>query len=238
MVQANQRIGPREAAGIGLLNEGSLHSAIREWYSLPGDRFEVEVDGFVVDIVRDDLLIEIQTGSFSAIKRKLRSLATKHKVLLVYPIAREKWIVKVTLSGEEIASRRKSPKRGKLVDLFDQLVRIPDLITEDNFSIEVLIIREDEIRCEDGKGSWRRKGVSIRDRILLDVVDRVTFSSEHDFRRFLPRDLQEPFTNKDLARAAGLPIRKVRRMSYCLKKMGVTREVGRIRNELLFEIAE
>jgi hypothetical protein len=33
------------------------------------DRFEVPVDGFVIDIVRDDLLIEIQTRNFSSLKR-------------------------------------------------------------------------------------------------------------------------------------------------------------------------
>jgi hypothetical protein len=40
------------------------------------DRFEVPVDGFVIDIVRDDLLIEIQTRNFSSLKRfasKVRS---------------------------------------------------------------------------------------------------------------------------------------------------------------------
>jgi hypothetical protein len=155
----------------------------------------------------------------------------------VYPIAREKWIIKVAPSGEETVSRRKSPKKGRLSDLFVELVRIPDLIREDNFRIEVLMTREEEVRCDDGMGSWRRKGVSIKDRLLLDVVDRATFSSEDDFRRFLPGDLKEPFTNNDLAEAAGLPIRNARRMSYCLRKMGVMREVGKTGNELLFGIA-
>ena len=116
------------------------------------------------------------------------------------------------------------------------MVRIPDLIREESFGIEVLITREEEIRCDDGMGSWRRKGVSIKDRLLLDVVDRVKFSSEDDFRRFLPGDLEEPFTNNDLARAAGLPIRNARRMSYCLRKMGVMREIGKTGNELFFGI--
>ena len=59
---------------IGTLNEKSLHAALKEWYALPGDRFEVAVDGFVADIVRGEQLIEIQTRSFPAMKRKLRRL--------------------------------------------------------------------------------------------------------------------------------------------------------------------
>ena len=42
---------------IGTLNEKPLHAALKAWYAQPGDRLEVAVDGFVVDIVRGDLLI-------------------------------------------------------------------------------------------------------------------------------------------------------------------------------------
>ena len=98
---------------IGTLNEKPLHAALKTWYARPGDRFEVSLDGFVVDIVRGDLLVEVQTRSFSAIKRKLYQLVPHHPVRLVYPIAREKWIVKLAADGETTSSR-KSPKRGSL----------------------------------------------------------------------------------------------------------------------------
>ena len=51
---------------IGLINEKPLHASLKQWYARPGDRFEVPVDGFVIDIVRDNLLIEIQTRNFAA----------------------------------------------------------------------------------------------------------------------------------------------------------------------------
>src|SRR6476660_9293966 len=96
--------------GIGLLNEKPLHASLKQWYARPGDQFEVPVDGFVIDIVRDDLLIEIQTRNFSSIKSKLNKLAHSHRVRLIYPIVQEKWIVR---SANGVAAiRRKSPKRG------------------------------------------------------------------------------------------------------------------------------
>ena len=121
------------------MNEHSLHSAIKDWYSLPNDRFEVKIDGFIIDIQRGDLLIEVQTKSFHAIKRKLSSLVENHQVRLVYPIPERKWIIRITESGESV-SKRKSPRRGKLVDLFYELVSIPNLIARENFSLEVLMI--------------------------------------------------------------------------------------------------
>jgi hypothetical protein len=98
---------------IGTLGEKSLHAAIKDWYALPGDQLEKKIDGFVIDIVREDMLIEIQSRSFSKIKRKINALCENHKVHLVYPIAKEKWIVRVDANDEEI-SRRKSPKRGRV----------------------------------------------------------------------------------------------------------------------------
>lgn len=46
---------------IGLLNENPLHAALKKWYARPGDQLEVSVDGFVIDVVQGNLLIEIQT---------------------------------------------------------------------------------------------------------------------------------------------------------------------------------
>src|SRR6185295_18613276 len=81
-------------SGIGLLNEKPLHASLKQWYARPGDRFEVPVDGFVIDIVRDNLLIEIQTRNLSAISSKLSRLTQTHQVRLIYPIVKEKWIVR------------------------------------------------------------------------------------------------------------------------------------------------
>ena len=58
---------------IGLLNEKPLHAALKEWYARPEDRFEVSVDGFVIDVVRGNLRVEIQTGNFAAIKLYVRA---------------------------------------------------------------------------------------------------------------------------------------------------------------------
>lgn len=226
---------------IGSLNEQSLHLSIKSWYLLPEDRSEVRIGRYIVDVVRPgvggDLLIEIQTKNFSAIRAKLRKLVIDHNVRLVHPIAGLKWIVKISPSGGETISRRRSPKKGKLIDIFDELLRMPDLINDDNFTLEVLLIEVEEIRCDDGEGSWRRKGISIKDRRLINVVDRILFTKREDFVRFIPTDLDMPFSNKTFARHTGISVYQARRATYTLKHMGVIAEVGRNGNELLFNLA-
>src|SRR6056297_1787604 len=102
-------------SGIGVLNERSLHKSLKEWFSRPGDRFEVRVGRYFIDIVRNDVFMEIQTKNFSSIKPKLENLTEKHKIKLIYPIAKEKWILKPRLRPG--LRKRKSPRRGKLLDL-------------------------------------------------------------------------------------------------------------------------
>lgn len=124
-----------------------------------------------------------------------------------------------------------------MIDIFDELMRIPDLINDDNFTMEVLIIEVEEIRCDDGEGSWRRKGISIKDRRLINVVDRILFTRREDFFRFVPTDLDMPFSNKTFASQTGISIYQARRITYTLKHMGAIAEVGKNGNELLFNLA-
>ncbi len=54
---------------IGTLRETELHAALKDYYARAGDRLETEVDGYIVDVVRADELVEIQTHNFAATKR-------------------------------------------------------------------------------------------------------------------------------------------------------------------------
>lgn len=59
------------------MTEYSLHSEIKNWYKVSGDKLEVKIEDFIVDILRDKLLIEIQTRNFSAIKKKTEQTIIK-----------------------------------------------------------------------------------------------------------------------------------------------------------------
>jgi hypothetical protein len=212
---------------IGTLQEKSLHASLKRWYARPGDRLEVPVEGYLVDIVRGELLIEIQTRNFSAIKRKLLNLTNSHPVRLVHPIAQEKWILRMQEAGETPGERRKSPRRGRLEHLFVELVRFPSLLAHPNFTLEVLLTREEEIRVNDGRGAWRRKGWSIADRRLVEVVDRFVLDSPQAFLELLPPTLPQPFTSRELARARRIPAYLAQKMAYCLREMGVIQVTGK-----------
>jgi len=208
------------------MGETSLHEAVKRWYAQPGDRLEAWVDGYLIDIVRDDQLIEIQTGNFSTIKAKLKNLIRRHPVRLVHPIAQTKWIVRLDARGGRV-SRRRSPRRGRVEDLFLELVYIPHLMEEPNFSLEALMVHSEEELINDGRGSWKRKRWSVHDRRLLDVVERTTFSAPADFKKLLPASLPEEFTTRELAEALKLRTNISQKMTYCLRHMELLDTIGK-----------
>lgn len=211
---------------IATLNEGPLHAGIKAWYARPGDRIEAPVDGRQVDIVRGPLLIEIQTGGFGSLKKKLAALLADHPVRLVYPVAYEKWIVRVSDQGR-VLGRRKSPKRGRLEEVFAELVSLPRLLARSNFTLEVLLTREDELRPEGARARRRRRGRALGERRLIDVVERRVLHDSEDLRRLLPLSLPSPFTTADLA--GGLRVKRdlAQKMAYCLRESGVILAAGR-----------
>ncbi len=210
---------------IGTLNEWSLHSSLKEYYQLPGDQLEATVDGYVIDILRENLLLEVQTSNFISMKKKLQRLLPKYRIRLIHPIAEKRIIIRESLDGCEVLSKRKSPKRGSYVNLFEELVFIPFLAKHENFSLEIAITHEIERKRRDGKGSWRNKGWSIVDRELDSVIETRLFEKPHDYLSLIP-EINEPFTNADLARSLDVPNYIARKMTYSLRKMNVLQKVG------------
>ena len=72
------------------MTEHTLHNQLKTWYAQPGDLIEASIEGYIIDLVRNDLLIEIQTGNFSSIKAKIQDLVERHKVRLIHPVAQKK----------------------------------------------------------------------------------------------------------------------------------------------------
>jgi hypothetical protein len=204
----------------------TIHSQLVQLFSMPGDNQEVNIDGYIIDIVNDKSLIEIQTGNFIAIRHKIRALLGKYSLKLVHPIAREKWIIYIDPINGLPLYRRKSPRFGHLEHLFIELVRIPDVVNHPNFCLEILMTQEEEIRMADGKGSWKRKGISIVDRRLIDVFERKIFSSADDYRIFLSPSLLEPFSSMDISQLRHINIHLARKMTYCLRKIGLINKIN------------
>jgi hypothetical protein len=162
----------------------------------------------VIDLVRPDgELVEVQTGGFSALGRKLDALLDAHRCRIVYPVAAERRIVRVDRDGE-ITSVRRSPKRASVVEVFDKLVAFPSLLTDPHLTIEVLLLREDHVRGERPERVGRRTR-DPGERRLIVVLERVEFRGPGDVveccRRFRRIPLVRVSWQRSLAVACSSP---------------------------------
>lgn len=223
-------------SGINTYNEKALHLDLKQWYAQAGDVLEAPLAGYFIDIVRGDLLIEIQTGNFTAIRNKLEQLAQTHSVRLVYPIAQEKWIVKLDAQGERL-SRRKSPARRSLTYVFAELVRLPTFLCSGNTSLDIVLIQEEETRVQNGQRAWRRRGWVTQERRLLRVVESRLWQTPADCLTLLPATLPTPFTTANLATALDEPRWLAQKMVYCLRAMKLIVATGKQGNAILYTCA-
>ncbi|MDX6475155.1 MAG: hypothetical protein QOH95_666 [Gaiellaceae bacterium] len=217
---------------IGTLNEGALHAQLKQWYRMPGDLLEQKVDGYVIDLLRGDLLVEFQTGGFAPLRKKLAVLAEDHPVRLVAPVALTRRIVRLSADGE-ILSCRRSPKRGCLHDVFDRLVSIPALVSHPNFEVEVLLTHQDELRMFRPGRAYRRRGWAVEERVLVSVEQSVLIAGAADAARLLP-ELDATFDTAELAVASCIDRRLAQRMAYCLRALDVIAPVGKRGGAVLY----
>lgn len=215
--------------GIGTLNEKSLHAQLKVALAEEGDRFEVPLDGYFIDIVRTDQwgeeLIEIQTRNFSALKKKLGVLTESYRLTLVYPVAKTKWLI-----NQGSGFKRKSPKKGRIEDVFGELVYIPHLMGRDKFALEVVLIEEELIRAPH---KWRRNRWRTIERRLISVAERHLFETPEQLVSLLP-EMDEPFTTADVAKRLKVRRTLAQKMCYCLQAMEGIEAVGREKRGVLY----
>ena len=219
-----------------MLREGPLHAAVKTLLAEPGDRLEVPVGRFVIDLLRaDGELVEVQTGGFGALGDKLDALLDEHRIRVVHPVAAERRIVRVDEHGQVLGARR-SPKRATAVAVFDKLVAFPSLLTHPNLTIEVLLLREDHIRRPrpiTTRGRTRDPG----ERRLIEVLDRVLLRTPEDILAALPALPREPFSTQELATLLGCSTLLAQRTVFCLRMIGIVQPAGRRGRAPLYDLS-
>lgn len=223
-----------QAGGIGELNERSLHRALKERYAVPGSSLEQAVDGYVADVVIGNRIVEVHTGVFSGIKKKLAHLLEGFAVTLVHPIALDRYIVKLPDAAGAPASRRKSPKHGSVFYVFGALASMPRLLAHPNLTLDIVLTVEEEIRVADPGRRRRRRGWRSIDRRLVEVAETHRITVMADLFAMLDAHLPETFTTRDLAVAMNVPRRLGQQAAYCFREAGVAEVCAKDGNALVY----
>jgi len=217
--------------------ETSLHRQLKERYAAGDAAIEQRVGNYRIDVVRGKQLVEIQLAPLTSIRDKIAALLKKHDVLVVKPIIVTKHLVKRLREGGPVVSRRRSPKRRTLIDVFDELVHFTRVFPHRRLTLEVVLVEVEEWRYP-GHGRRRRYRDNdhlVEDQHLVEVHAVHQFRTAADLRRLLPPALPQPFHTGQLAEGLGVERWIAQRMAYCLREMGAIRPVGKLRGAWLYK---
>jgi hypothetical protein len=212
--------------------ERSLHRQLKERYGPSlGGRSEVVLGPFRVDaITPEGRLIEIQSGPLGLLRGKLERLLPTREVVVVRPIAVARRLIRRDRPDGPDLDTRRSPKRGSMLDVFDDLVALARIFPHANLGIDLLAVEVDEIRVP----RRRKPGYLVVDRLLGDVRETVHLRESSDLWSLLPGDLPDRFSTRDLAGCLSRPLAFAQRVAYCLRLGGAVEVIEKRGNHRVY----
>lgn len=193
----------RKGEGIGRLGEKLVHASLKLFYESDERCHEVKVGRFVADIAREGEIIEIQTGPFTPLKRKLEAFMPEYSVTVVHPVANTKRII--WIDGDGVFSKPvKSPKKADVFAVFAKLVSILPYLESERVTVILPLLDIEEYRLLHEKYGKRR---AMRyERVPTAFCGEVILKTPADYASLLPDTLGESFTSQEfskLCRARG-----------------------------------
>ncbi len=180
---------------IGTYKEKRLHAILKLFMDEDISHHEIKCGPFVADILSDNQIIEIQTGSFYPMQKKIRYYLeeTDCNILVVRPLPHIKHILWISPESGEITSRRRSPRKTLPKDVLRDWYYLREFIGNPRFQLKFLLLEEEEYRLLCGWSYDRKRGSQRYERIPISLLGEETFKSKEDYRAFLPDKLPPKF---------------------------------------------
>lgn len=195
-------IEERNREGIGRLCEKVIHASLKLYFDKDRMHHEVRVGSLVADVKTEEEIIEIQTGSFTPLRKKLEVFLPEHRVRVVYPMAYTRRIIWIQQDGT-LSPPHKSPVKRQVCRAFQELVKILPYLTHENFTFHILLMDLDEYRLLNKKGG-KGRGTERYERMPTALREEIVCGKPEDYTALLPDGLPEEFDAKLFGKKAGL----------------------------------
>ena len=225
----------RGSRSVKTKSESRLHEELKRRYAKIHDgRVEVTVEGFQVDVLKGNVVVEVQVGKLGALRRKLQTLTDHgYSVHVVLPI-QAMVTTPVRAKDSKRSHLRTYRRKASLLDVFRELVYFPDLLSIPGVKLEILLLHEQRLSYALRETVWRGgrprsrllEGFN-RDTMIVEALAREVIETKWELLKLLPASLPSFFTNHDLAKAAKISYSLASRTTYTLTRAGVLRRTGR-----------
>ncbi len=226
----------KQTKGIGTYKENTLHNVLKNYFEPHNENHEIKIGNFVADIVGENGVIEIQTGSFNAMRKKLTAFLEVCDVTIVYPMCKVKWLYNIDDNTGEVISKRKSPKKGTVQDAFFELYRIKNFLNNERLHFKLIVLEEAHYQTIN-KVSYRGKKYRI-DRVPIEIIEEIDIFDKYDYKKLIPKELytSETFTAKDFAKSSKCSHRIAQIGLNILFSIDVVERVGKDKNAFLYKV--
>lgn len=214
----------------------SLHNQLKLHYVNDESRHEVDLDGYRIDAIdQQNRLIEVQCASLMAIRDKIQTLTESHQVIVVKPLAARKRVLRKERRNGKVVSRRYSPTKETLADVFLELVHFTQAFPHPNLRLDVVLTEQEEVRVPAKRKTWRRKH-SVQDRRLVAVQRTISLHSAQDLWDELEINVPEIFTTAILAEGGRMPRWLAQKAAWCFRKMNLIEACGKQANSIQYRL--
>lgn len=220
------REGDLPTRSIGVMKEKPLHAIFKWWLDDNPDHHEITLPcGKVADIYDGVTVTEVQTGSFTPLRKKLEVLLDTYPVTVVHPVVRRKYLSWIDPETGETTPPRKSPRVGSFADGGKQLIYLLPLLGHPHLTVRLVLIDAEERRLADGWGNEGKRGSHRAMLLPLSVEDILDLRCPADYAALIPSSLSAAFTAQQFGKAAKMQGRNLNGTLKVLLDRGViTRE--------------
>lgn len=224
----------RERKKIGTLSEKTTHAVLKHYFEPDESRHEIKVEGYFADIQNQEGIIEIQTGNFNQLRKKLNVFLELAPVTLVYPIPHIKWLYWMDEETGRTTPGRRSPKKGTPYMAFFELYKIKSYLLHPNLSICIVLINMEEYKLLNGWSRDKKRGASRVDRIPTEIVQQLYVHNAEQYGSLVPEGLPEGFTSRDYKKQTGLSLSSAQTALNVLTYTGAVERIGKTGNSYLY----
>lgn len=216
-------------SGIGKLNEKILHKIIKFSINPNEENHEIKIGKYYADVLKNNTIYEIQTRAFNKLRPKLDFFLSlkDYTTYIILPIPYVKYIYWIDNDTKKTISKRKSPKLGSIYDSILEIYKIKQYLNRENLKFVFLFINLEEYRNLNGWDKTKKKGSTRYERIPLELVSYIEINNINDYRIFIPKGLNEQFTNKDFQKAAKTNLRVASTCTNILVSLNLIELVGK-----------
>ena len=205
----------KDAEGIGTYNEKRLHRILKRYVTDNAQCYEVRVGRSIADVLEGERITEIQTSSFRPLGNKIGGYleSTQYSVTVLCPVIGEKMLIRADKETGEIMSTKRSPKKGRAIDLLPNLFYLREHIDDPRLEVRVLLINAEEYRFSERR-RYCKEGAYDCDLRPTELVGETVLSDMESYRQLLLSELPEgEFTSAEFAKITRL---KGRRLSLAI----------------------